>query len=141
MSQVVANPTTIWADHYCPHMVLPPYTWFEIGHFIIKMTKYIIKTTYIQKCTQKHSADQVVKCHNFMIMVCWVFLCTVLYICCFYNILCHFNNKMAYFNSHLVLSLYRKSNIAEVCQWRGDNIHKGKLTPISWDSHKDICIC
>jgi len=21
------------------------------------MTKYIIKTTYIQKCTQKHSAD------------------------------------------------------------------------------------
>ena len=27
---------------------------------------------------------------------------------------------MAYFNSHLVLSLYRKSNIAEVCQRRGD---------------------
>ena len=31
--------------------------WIEIGHVIIKMTKYIIKTTYIQKCTQKHSAD------------------------------------------------------------------------------------
>jgi hypothetical protein len=27
---------------------------------------------------------------------------------------------MAYSNSHLVLSLHRKSNIAEVCQRRGD---------------------
>jgi hypothetical protein len=52
--------------------------------------------------------------HNFMIMVCWVFLCTFLYICCFYNILCHFNNNMAYFNSHLVFSLYRKSNLVEL---------------------------
>jgi hypothetical protein len=46
----------------------------------------------------------------------------------------HFNNKMAYFNSHLVLSLYRKSNIAEVCQRRGDKNDVLRSSPFQYET-------